>query len=213
MYLASTINEVLESKKSRLLGKNTYFHIINILNRAFKKVEPFKFKFELYEDYGKGDFSVSGLYDMSEDTRYIVINLPKTFKTFNIDEAKWKEFKFALSQVCQHETIHKLQWQHRDGIECDRLPLEFRSEISTKEEEQNYLNDVDEIDAYAHDIAMEIKFFYPKKDPLKVLQKLSRHKKIWSYVYYKRTFRGTNWSSIRNRLLKKTYLWLPHVTV
>jgi hypothetical protein len=84
---------------------------------------------------------------------------------------------------------------------------------SSNEEEKEYLADPDEIDAYGHDIAMEIKFFYPKQDPYEVLNKIGSKRKLWSYNYYKKTFKGDDWSHIKSRLLKKTYQWIPHTTV
>lgn len=213
MYLATLIDETLESKKDKLLGRPTYFYIVDVLNRAFRKKELFKFRFELYVDMCKDDFSVSGLYDMEEDRRYVILNFSKQYKSLGITEKNWRDFKFAVSQVCQHEAIHRSQWVNRNGECPDKEPLEFRSEIGCKEEEREYLSDLDEIDAYAHDIAMEIKYFYPKKDPYKVLAKLNKHKKVWSYCYYKDTFKGTEWSEIRNRLYKKTFQWLPYTTV
>lgn len=213
MYLASQIDEILESKKDKLVGRSSYYYITGVLNRAFRKQVPIKFRFETYQDYGKEDYSVSGLYDMDADVRYVILNFPKSCKTFTVKENKWKEFKFSLSQVCQHESIHQCQWQHREGVEFDKEPLDFRDISGTKSEEKEYLADVDEIDAYGHDIAMEIKFYYPNENPYAVLKNVHRKKKLWSYKYYKNTFKGDDWSDIRYRLLKKTYLWLPHVTV
>lgn len=213
MYLANKINEVLESKKSKLIGRPSYFHIVDVLNRGFRKVEPFCFRFETYSDYIKDDYSVSGLYDMEDAKKYVILNFSKHCKTINISDASWPDFKFSISQVCQHELIHQCQWQHRDIADFPHGPLEFRNKNESKEEEQEYLSDLDEIDAYSHDIAMEIRYFYPKKNPHDVLRNLGRYKKIWSYKYYRETFKGEEWSDIRYRLHKKVYKWLPHVTV
>lgn len=212
MYLANKIEEVLESKKSKLIGHPSYFYICDVLTRGFRKVEPYKFKYETYTDYSKEDYSVAGLYDMETDKKYVILNFSKNCKTFNLSEKNWKDFKFSISQVCQHEKIHQCQWQHRDISGLEHAPLEFRNKIETKEEEQEYLLDPDEIDAYGHDIAMEIKYFYPKKDPYQVLSNISRYKKIWSYKYYKDTFKGEDWSHVKHRLCKKVYKWMPHVT-
>lgn len=213
MYLAGLIDDILESKKDKLVGRSTYFYICNVLNRAFKPHDPYKFKFETYEEYDKNDYSISGVYDMDEDTKYIVLNFPKSCKTFTLKSDKWEEFKFGISQVCQHESIHQCQWSYRNP-DCypEREQLDFRNK-ENREEDQEYLADPDEIDAYAHDIAMEIKFYYPKKDPHKVLQNANRYRKLWSYKYYRNTFKGEDWSEIRHLLLKKTFKWLPHVRV
>jgi hypothetical protein len=213
MYLASAIDQVLDSKKSKLVGKVSYYYITSVLNRAFNSQMPFKFRYETFADYGKEDFSVSGLYDMDSDVKYVILNFPKECKTFNITNDVWREFKFAVSQVCQHETIHQLQWQHRDVDLGESYALDFRNLSGTMAEEKEYLADADEIDAYGHDIAMEIKYCYPKANPYAVLRSIDSKKKLWSYNYYKKTFKGDDWSIIKKRLLKKTYLWLPYVTV
>lgn len=212
MYLASEIDQTLDSKKACLLGTPSYYYITSVLNRAFKNKIPFKFRYETYLDYSKEDFSVSGLYDMDKDVKYIILNFSREQRNFSMDRAKWKDFRFAVSQVCQHESIHQLQWQHRelDGLPC---PLDFRNLNGTITEEKEYLADLDEIDAYGHDIAMEIKFCYPKQDPYQVLRDIGCKKKLWSYNYYKKIYKGDDWSDIKKRLLKKTFLWLPHVTV
>ena len=73
MYLAPAIDQVLEDKKSKLLGRPTYYQIAGTLTRGYKKADiPFKFRFETFDDYGPDDLSVSGLYDMEEDIKYII---------------------------------------------------------------------------------------------------------------------------------------------
>jgi hypothetical protein len=214
MFMADQINNVIESQKSKLLGGASYFYFASTLTRSFTKAKiPFKFKYETYDDYSREDFSVSGLYDMDTNIKYIMLNFSKYCKNYKIEPKRWEEFKFSISQVCQHETIHELQWQHRDGSIVDKAPLEFRSISSSNDEEKEYLADPDEIDAYGHDIAMEIKFYYPKQDPYDVLNKISSKRKLWSYNYYKKTFKGDDWSHIKSRLLKKTYQWIPHAKV
>ena len=213
MYLAPAIDQVLEDKKSKLLGRLTYYQIAGTLTRGYKKAEiPFKFRFETFDDYGPEDISVSGLYDMVEDIKYVVLNFPKQQKHYSVSNENWRDFKFAVSQVCQHETIHELQWQNRDtgGEPCT---LDFRNLTGSISEDKEYLADIDEIDAYGHDIAMEIKYSYPNKDPYEILKTIDSRRKVWSYIYYKKTFKGDDWSNIKNRLLKKTYQWMPHVTV
>ena len=213
MHLAPAIDQVLEDKKSKLLGRPTYYQIAGTLTRSYKKANiPFKFRFETFDDYGPDDLSVSGLYDMEEDIKYIILNFPKEQKHYKITNENWRDFKFAVSQVCQHETIHELQWQNRelDGEPCE---IDFRNLTGSITEEKEYLSDIDEIDAYGHDIAMEIKFCYPKKDPYEILRTIDTRKKLWSYNYYKKIYKGDDWSKIKKRLLKKTFQWMPHVTV
>lgn len=210
MYLATSINNALESNKSKLLGWNPYSSLTTKLHQSFRK-KDLKFVYERHDFIEKDDFSVSGLYDMSSKKRYVILNVSKSCFDFRLNQERWSEFKFLVSQVIQHETLHKLQWQYRELGED--VQLDFRNMVGSKKEEMEYLADLDEIDAYGHDIAMEIKFFYPNKNPYDVLKNISKCRKVWSYSYYKKTFKGNDWSDVRNRLLKKTYLWMPHVSV
>ena len=209
MYLAPIIDSVLESKKDKLLGKPTYFYITDVLNRAFKKTEPFIFRFELYEEYAKNEYSVTGLFDMLAGDRHVVLNLSKSVKTFSITPENWSRFKFQISQTCQHETIHRDQWAHRSTPANLDMTLDFRNITGTITDNRLYLADIDEIDAYGHDIAMEIVFGYPGKDPYHILKTIDIRRKVDSYIYYKKTFGDENWDTIKNRLLKKVFLWLP----
>lgn len=214
MYLAKTIDEVLESKKDKLIGGSTPFYICGVLNRAFRGIEPFNFRYETYPNYRKENYSVSGIYDQETDKKYIILNFSSASKVFKLTPEKWKEFKFYVSQVCQHETIHQCQWSKvaDPSLRLVTEKLDFRQEQDVSEDKM-YLADPDEIDAYGHDIAMEIRYCYPKKDPYEVLRDINKHRKLWSYNYYKRTFRYNDWSEIKNRLLKKTYKWIPYVYI
>lgn len=208
MYLSEKINEALEKKKHKFVGVNGYYKIIYNLNRILGS-KDLKFKHESFSELDEESYSIAGLYDMTTDIRYVIINFSDKNLDFDLPEEGWEDFKFYLSQVIQHETIHKDQWQHRDRDE-DPVKLDFRNLSGTKEEERSYLSDLDEIDAYAHDIAMEIKYFYPKKDPYDVLKHISKTRKLCSYNYYRKIFRGCDWSMIKNKLLLKTFKWMPH---
>lgn len=208
MHLARLIDETLESKKDKLLGANTYLHICGILNRAFKKTSPFKFRFEKFEDYWRGDYSITGLYDTHKDIKYVIFNFPSTCKYFTLLPSSWSDFKFSISQVCQHESIHENQHKKRGDIFEMEEVIEFRQKEQDCEQDREYLCDSDEIDAYAHDIALEILHYYPRKDPYFVLGNLNLHRKLHSYNYYKKTFNNTDWTPIKTRLYKRIYKWL-----
>lgn len=208
MYLANEIDYALEKSRDKLLGANTYKSICYTLNRAFAK-KDLKFRFETFDNFYKNDFSVSGLYDQHENTRYIIYNFSSNHDSLHLED--WKTFKFDTSQAIQHESIHQLQWQHRDPGE-DSQKLEFRlMQTANDDEDPEYLADVDEIDAYAHDIAMEIKFYYPNRDPYEVFRNINRCRKLASFSYYKKTFRNCDWLDIRKRLLTKTFRWIKYV--
>jgi hypothetical protein len=83
---------------------------------------------------------------------------------------------------------------------------------SDLQEEADYLSEFDEIDAYAHDIALEIVHYYPGTDRFEILRTINRRRFVYSWRLYKKTFRDCDdWSDIRHRLLSKVYRWLPHI--
>lgn len=210
MYLAPNIDQVLESNKYRFLGKNEYSSIARRLNIAFGHPKDLRFKFEEFDELHANDYTFAGLYDMTTDKRYVILNVSSNAKTLHINRNDYRTFKFLISQAIQHETIHQLQWQYRDEID-DPVKLDFRNLHGTLSEEREYLSDKDEIDAYAHDIAMEIKFYYPNKNPYDQLNNIDRLRKLPSYNYYKITFKNCRWNRIKKQLLLKTYKWIPHV--
>lgn len=162
-------------------------------------------------------FATSGVYDVSKKRRPIEIMLyfNADVQRFNFTKAAWRDFRFLISSVLQHELIHKQQYINRP-IQGNDVCLYYDIKAGEHSDKpyMDYLAELDEIDAYAHDIAMEIKEYYPSIDPYKVLATINQRKKVWSWNHYKETFKDSeDWSDVRNRLLKKTYLWLPHVIV
>ena len=212
MYLGQTIDEILTKKKERLLGLNTPFYITSVLDRAFKKHGlPITFKLETFSDYRQNDYSVGGIYNGNTDQCLVVLYFSK-YKKFYMSKSRWDRFKFVVSQTCQHELVHKIQNQHREDPD-EIEPIDLRSlQQEEGEDEKDYLADKDEIDAYAHDIAMEIRKYYPFSDPYHILRTINKRTRLDAYQYYCKTFENDDWLSIRKLLLKKTYKWLPHVT-
>lgn len=209
MFLAPQINQCIDAAKENILGNKPYHLVTKALRDSFSD-KDLKFKFEIFEDIDKDYFTVSGLYDMNTDTRYVCFNFSARSKSISISKNKWPEFKFLTSQAIQHETIHKYQWQYRD-VNFEAEKVDFRNmDTKVDNEERAYLADVDEIDAYGHDIAMEIKYYYPTKNPYEILNRISTTRKIPSYSYYKRTYKGCDWQKVRKKLIQRAYKWIKY---
>ena len=206
MYLNAEINDLLEENRHKFIGKNISYRALQMrLNKIFKSKYNIEFKVEEYDDFEPYSVSFSGLYDMFENKIYVILNVSK--KGSEIFVGKWKYFKFLLSQTLQHEKIHECQWQYRSCDEpCSKQWRE--SDKRDMNEERLYLSYKDELDAYGHDIALEVKYFYPKRDPLTVLANINNYKRLTSWNYYKKTFKGTDWLSLKKRLLKKAFIWI-----
>lgn len=212
MYLAENFNAGIDSVKDKLLGTPSAYYAAHCLNRVFKN-DGIKFNHISDKAIDKYDYTVSGQYDYSEDVRYITFIVSPLVGSFTVEEKDWEDFRFFTSQVMQHESIHQYQYSFRDCTNT-KCTIDFRPWSLSRDEEKDYLRDVDEIEAYAHDIIMEILYYYPKRNPREVLRNIDKARKAWSYRYYKKTFRNSKeWDSIRNHLLKKSYKWIPYTIV
>ena len=208
MYLSNTINPLIDNNKDKFIRRQWYNDLLCTLSDTFKDFKDTIFVIEKFDDFEQYMYSFSGFYDMNENKKYIVLNLSKNHKKFEMNNKMFKDFKFLLSQVIQHESIHQCQWSTRPEYK-EPITVDFRDNGMgmSKEEERTYLADMDEIDAYGHDIALEIKYFYPKSDPFKVLRYPSRYKKLTSFFIYKKAFKGVDWNNIKKRLIRRAYDW------
>jgi hypothetical protein len=216
MYLASKINRRIDGMRPMLQGSVPLETVWEQTQRALKPLGV-KVHFIPDHDIPPAEMSCSGLYDWSRKKQPVEISLHfnSRKRRYNFTEKNWQRFRFLLSQVVQHEFIHKNQFSYRqcfeDGGTC--LYYDIKGSEKSDKDHMDYLAELDEIDAYAHDIAMEIRHHYSQHDPYKVLDTINQRKKIWSWNYYREAFKDSeDWSDVRNRLLKKTYLWLPYVT-
>lgn len=209
MYKAEEIENVLSKYKESLLACETQTQTKKILKKTCKELGVIFV--QEHTSKVEAGYVISGMYDMTKDQTFIILGLPKEkSESFLIDE-DWSEFKFLLSQTIQHEFIHRHQYSWRDWSN-EELDTDFRISNDDIEADREYLSEKDEIAAYSHDIAMEILYYY-KEDPLKILRNIDRRKKIWSYNYYKKTFRGTDWFEVKKALLKNVFRWLPQTKV
>ena len=210
MYLSKDIDRRFANNRLKYNGFVSYRALSTRLRNTFSGVDNLKFKIVRTEDLDVNEFSVGGLYDQKTNLKYIILNVSKYSDEMIFDIYLWKDFTFLVSQTIQHETIHQDQFKFRELCE-EEITIDFRFTSLNTVEDRYYLSDNDEIDAYAHDIAMEIKHFYPLSNPYDVLRSIGSKRKLPSFSYYKNTFKGCEWSDIKKRLLLKTYKWIPHV--
>jgi len=201
MYLSSKILRILDSNKQKFIGTQSPSKLKNDLQQIFKCFNLFVSmrKLKLDENFG---YILGASYDSDIDEIGIDIFLENDNFQFSLSEKEWKLFRFKMSQIIQHELIHREQYKKKN--------VEGFYSVSNA---RSYLSNPDEIDAYSHDIAMEILYFYGESQKYKIIRNISRKKEVESYIMYENTFKNSNWESIRKKLIKKTYLWLNYVNI
>jgi hypothetical protein len=213
MIEAKAINRRLQDKHQAFMGQQAPDEIAAQLQQILK---PWRVRVTAIgcSDVGIQEFSIGGLYDAERKRQPIILNIffNKRQKKFIWFQHHLKEFFFLVSQVLQHELVHKNQISQRPEDARDLNSCYQVVARSDLQEEADYLSEFDEIDAYAHDIALEIVHYYPGTDRFEILRTINRRRFVYSWRLYKKTFRDCDdWSDIRHRLLSKVYRWLPHI--
>lgn len=209
MYYSNFLHKKLQQHFGLdLIGKKiSYPQIRKKLNKILKEDGIL---IKVYED--NESFSFSGFYDpdLEELPITIFIHVDKNQKYIEFDKENYSKFIFEFSQIVQHEMIHYSQFlSHPD--EYEKLVLvKHSTKLSRKRKKKiNYLREASEIEAYAHDIAMEINYYYPDLNIQDVFKNLDNLEKLNSYHFYRETFQNTKWRKVRKMLLQKTWRWIP----
>jgi len=201
------IQNIILKKKDEFIGFHNLSDFIKLIKRTFRgyRVKPQTHALDCMDFENINFVAIGGSYDEDEDLIYLDFYASNYEDDFiEIKPEFWKQFSFELSQTLQHELIHREQYYNRTSDFCSRI-YKF-DDINDKERE--YLSNSDEIDAYSHDIALEIYHFYKKNKHSDVFSRISRKKHCKSYEIYENCFKGSDWKHIKNKLLKKTYKWV-----
>lgn len=156
---------------------------IDIKKRVANLFENVKFNIEKANNLENDDYTIAGFYIEELQKIEIVIILPKKSKGYiNIENPNL--FRFYIAQTIQHEYIHHEQFLKRDLLQTDSFSLCMKGN-----NEQRYLGERDEIDAYSYDIAIEVNTYgWEGSQTLKI---------------YRKQFVPNH--PVMKRLLKKTY--------
>lgn len=220
MYLASKIHKELKKyfPADEIIGTEIPYG--QITKRLNKFLRPMGAKIRVKRDREmrvkrgsvKQPYNFSGYFDTERRKNAIVLNVHFTpsRNVFKFTRANYNGFVFMLSQVIQHEFIHQSQFAFRPEQAERKVKVYHSDKISKKRLNQiEYLREWCEIEAYAHDIAMEINQYYGTLNPSTVIKHIDKRRKLYSYMLYKRAFKGTDWTRLKKSLLRKIWRWIP----
>lgn len=219
MYLANRLHKELDIHfPSSLVGQEIPY---KVLRTALAKIlKPLDARIRVIQDEelrmkrgSKRQYcAVSGYFDTGKKkaATMIVLHVSPSKKTFKMTKSRYNNLRFIFSQIVQHEFIHKSQYMFRPE-QSERLVKVYYSNKLSKERLKTieYLSTWCEIEAYAHDIAMEINNYYSTLNPSSVIKHIDEYRNLHSYRIYRTTFEGTEWSRLKKSLLKKVWRWLP----
>jgi len=216
MYLAPKINKSLDNIADQMVGSvNSAIHH-KLVQDAFRQ---FGAKVDVIEDthVSRGMIVVTGMHSPWKIRQNIELFLTYSpgGKRIKMTSELWKTLKFNLSQVLQHELIHREQCSYmkvpkEDWEEHSCKVYASKGKTDAEIEAQEYYGSTEEIEAHAHCIMMELKNFSPRTDPLKLLKKAKSLPRIKSptlkdYLY---VFDFDMAHPAIKRLFKKTVYWI-----
>ena len=216
MYLAHKVNAVLDKIADQMIGSVNSASHCKIVQDAFR---PFGAKVVIALDdmVSKDMIIVTGAYAPWRHRQSIEVYLTYKpgSKRIRITKTMWNQLRFDLSQTLQHELVHKMQCEHikipsEDWEDHACKVYASNANLPAKRNAQKYYGDTEEIDAHAHCIMMELKYFAPRTDPIKLLQRGNRvpKKKSPTLHDYLETYDKDTSHPVIKRLLKKTVYWI-----
>ncbi len=192
--LMEEIDQVKNEIVNRFLHPNKMAKIFE--ERLGKK---YRVIFSAYKtsELNPDDMTVNAYFDQhaSKKIEIVLVYSSEIKRGLEIHEGGWEHLAFRIYQAYQHELIHKKQWKKKKN---------------KKERDRNYFTDPAEIDAHAHDIALE--FLFNGFTVEEAINKLKNYKRVcltesitlFSYLVY---FQYEDHPALR-KLIKRTVYYL-----
>ena len=175
----ASIIKTMASARSKIVGKSiTPPNLAKAIQGAVGKTYGVEVTFKYATALKDGDMSANAYYDQVDDLAGdppVVVELlfsPENKKGMDIDNVGFDELSAHMAKVIVHELLHKSQATSRGFVK----PRPFKvSRTGAGTGEQEYLGKSDEIDAYGHNIAVELlKNYGSRKNSLTALRNFVR---------------------------------------
>jgi len=200
-------DRLILKNKDNLIGRHTYEDFEKLVRKIFKKYKVEVNIIPILQNVSLDLTTFGGAYDSEKDVIELDFFVTEnSTNTILIPESFWSEFRFRLNQLMHHEQIHRQQSQARENL-FESRKYKIEKDLSG---EREYLADSDEIDAYSHDIALEIIEYYKNSEKTDIFSNISRKRYLDSFRIYKKAFKNTNWNIIFKKLVKKSYKWVDY---
>jgi hypothetical protein len=218
MHLESKIIESLDNISDRIVGSVNSATHCKLVQGAFRQFGA-KVRVALDHNISDDAILVTGEYSPWRTRQNIEVYLTYNSgaKRLPITKKIWKVLKFDLSQVLQHELIHRRQCRHievpkEDWADHTCKIYASKSAIPYMKVKQEYYGSTEEIEAHAHCIMMELKHFAPRTDPIKMLRGAKKipQKKSPTMKDYLETFDFDMKHPVIKRLFKKIVYWIEN---
>lgn len=196
--LLDTINDRLKGTKIRVVQEKTKFF-----------GDPRNNNFEFYPAIG-GYCYEPEKETLSARIKIILCTYPG-INRFPLSVESWEYFRYRFLKTLTHELVHRAQFA---GGRLRRTNLTFRPHTAANIDkklikEQEYLGDIDEIEAYARDCVEE--WYYHKQIPLTLREVKKEFRQTGGVIpalqFYSETYQGDETHPSIQRLFRKVKIW------
>jgi hypothetical protein len=209
--------DVLYLTRDKLVNETlTISKFQDIVVRHLKSYFPIKAKRIFAKDVEKGWVYVGGAYysDFDKEKKQsieICLAYNNTDKTVTLTPKKFKKLCVGFADTLLHEIIHMRQFRKRN---FKQLPdYASTAQRDKQRQEQEYLGNNDEIDAYSFNIACELnnEFHGREKDIIKFLNQSQQgsRKRVNCWRMYLKAFNHDHSHPIIKRVKKRLVYYLP----
>jgi hypothetical protein len=214
------IVKAMEPARSKIVGKSIKpQNIIKVVEKTIGKKFGLRTTLEYAAGLDSGELSANAYYDQEDEiegdppVHIEFLFSSKDKKGIDIDGAGFDELSTQVAKVVVHELLHKSQADARKFVKTK--PFKVRAAFSPQQaKNQEYLGNSDEIDAYGHNIAVELlKNYGSRKNSLTALRNFVRipHNKSPDMFAYLVAFGMDKNHPVLKKLVKKIILFLKEL--
>ena len=216
----SFVKKAMDSARSTVVGKPiTPQNLAKAVEKALGRKFGVKTTLKYASALQGGDMSANAYYDQEDDLegkRPVEVELlfsPLDKKGIDIDNEGFDDLSTEMAKVVVHELLHKHQAIKRGFVEP--RPFTVKRVVDPKiQKAQEYLGKSDEIEAYGHNIALDLLRSYgSRKHALTALRNFVRippDKSPDMYAYLVAFGMDQN-HSVLKKLVKKVILYLKEL--
>lgn len=192
-------------------------YIAKQLQQTLKHIGVGEVTLDYVDQVDPGDMNLNATYDPWDDEdemdpyRIELLFNPKDKESIKFSSDTLNEIKHRLIDALEHEIIHSLQYQKRDF----KMQRGYRS----KDREQEYLGNQDEIEAFAKNISSELLRHADKEQATNMLRSVKNTTELRdklgnllspNLVGYLRAWNFNTRHPVIKKLLKKVYNYIQN---
>ena len=158
----STITKKMQSARSKIVGKSvTPVQIAKALESTVRKAYGVEFTYKFVPNFQGGDMNANAYYDPDADKEgdtpieMELLFSPDDKRGIDIDNEGFDVLINIMAKNIAHELLHKSQFSNRGYVQAK--PFKVSKGVDPKiAAAQEYMGNSDEIEAYGHNIAVEL---------------------------------------------------------